>query len=257
MNSYSVDNFLRAHGKGSFLSLFVATLIPLFILSGCATPADKKDAVYEEWKARAATSQPTVPVSPRRISSEETLKQDVKKTAATPSVEPVRKGQVNPDQLPDTKISITFVDAELATVLRALGRIADQNIIINPSVKGLVNTHIVDTPWNDVFLGMIKTYGLFLSKEGNLLWVQSLEDLKLQVEREALLLEQRQVAPLVNRIVPIEFSDPNKIAESIKLLLGKDKNGEPRGSVSVDIHSHSLIIQDSEDNINDLLSHID
>lgn len=257
MKSFSVDNkLIPAHGKKLFRFLLATALIPLFLLFGCATPADKKDAVYEEWKAKAATSQPTVPVSPRRITSEGSVKQDLKKTAITTSALPIRQGQVNPDELPKTKISITFVDAELGTVLRGLGRIADQNIIINPSVKGLVNTHIIDTPWNDVFLGIIKTYGLFLSKEGDLLRVQSLDDFKLQVERETLLMEQRQVAPLVNRIVHIEFSDPNKIAESITLLLGKDKNGEPRGSVSVDIHSHSLIIQDSEDNINNLLNHI-
>jgi type IV pilus secretin PilQ/predicted competence protein len=243
--------------REALTALLVLSLFPLFLLLGCATPADKKDPVYEQWKARAETSQPTVPVTPKRYSAKNIGNKQSSKLPESPSQAVSQTNQVDPKELPDTKISITFVDAELGTVLRALGRIADQNIIINPSVKGLVNTHIVDTPWNDVFLGMVRTYGLLLSKEGNLLQIQSIDDLKLQVERESLLMEQRQVAPLVNRIVPIEFAEPNKIAESILLLLGKNKEGKPRGSVSVDIHSHSLIIQDSEDNIETLLAHID
>ena len=257
MNTFTEDK--AGAERPSRLPLFLAavSLAALFLLFGCATPADKKDLVYEEWKARAATSQPTVPSGSSRRAAQAATQRSAEKAAPQGATSAAPKDRVTAEDLPDTKISITFVDAELSTVLRALGRIADQNIIINPSVQGLVNTHIVDTPWNDVFLGLIRTYGLFLSKEGNLLQIQSIDDLKLQVEREALLEEQRQVAPLVNRIVPIEFSDPARIAESITLLLGKNDKGEPRGSVSVDIHSHSLIIQDSEDNINDLLAHID
>ncbi len=257
MNIFTEHNGGTERPNRSPLFLWVVSFLALFLLFGCATPADRTDPVYEEWKARAATSQPTVPSASSRRAAQGVTQRYGEKPAAHSPATPPPKDRVTADDLPDTKISITFVDAELSTVLRALGRIADQNIIINPSVQGLVNTHIVDTPWNDVFLGMIRTYGLFLSKEGNLLQIQSIDDLKLQVEREALLEEQRQVAPLVNRIVPIEFSDPTKIAESITLLLGKNDKGEPRGSVSVDIHSHSLIIQDSEDNMNSLLAHID
>ncbi len=257
MNTFIEHDAGTERPNRSPLFLAAISLLALSLLFGCATPADRTDPVYEEWKARAATSQPTVPSASSRRATQGATQRYGEKPAVQGFAAPPPKDRVTAEDLPDTKISITFVDAELSTVLRALGRIADQNIIINPSVQGLVNTHIIDTPWNDVFLGMIKTYGLFLTKEGNLLQIQSIDDLKLQVEREALLEEQRQVAPLVNRIVPIEFSDPVKIAESITLLLGKNDKGEPRGSVSVDIHSHSLIIQDSEDNINDLLSHID
>ncbi|MFW2365572.1 MAG: secretin N-terminal domain-containing protein, partial [Desulforhopalus sp.] len=254
------NNGIKIHPGSSrvicrFLSIL--SLIPLLILLGCATPAEEKDTMFEEWKAKAETSQPIVPAVPKRISSRDPNKPEPIKSRPLPPAPVVKSDHVDPDNLPDTKVSITFVDAELGTVLRALGRIADQNIIINPSVKGLVNTHIVDTPWNDVFMGIVHTYGLLLSREGRLLRVQSMEDLKRQVERETLLLEQTQVSPLVNRIVPIEFSKPEKIAESIQLLLSKDKEGKPRGSVSVDIHSHSLIIQDSEDNMDALLTHID
>ena len=254
MALHTADNVVPEYRRGSSLSLLIVSLTALF-LSGCASPADEKDTFFEEWKAKAESSQPTLPTIPKHHSSRDPGQQNAKESGAAHDT--VKSGQIDRNELPNTMVSITFVDAELGTVLRALGRIADQNIIINPSVKGLVNTHIVNVPWGDVFLGIINSYGLFLSKEGKLLRVQSLEDLKLQVERESLLLAQKQVSPLVNRIVPIEFSDPDKIGESIKLLLDKDNEGKPRGTVSVDAHSRSLIIQDSKDNIDTLLAHID
>lgn len=254
MALHTADNVVPEYRRGLSLSLLIVPLTALF-LSGCASPADEKDTFFEEWKAKAESSQPTLPTIPKHHSSRDPGQQNAKESGAAHDT--VKSGQIDRNELPNTMVSITFVDAELGTVLRALGRIADQNIIINPSVKGLVNTHIVNVPWGDVFLGIINSYGLFLSKEGKLLRVQSLEDLKLQVERESLLLAQKQVSPLVNRIVPIEFSDPDKIGESIKLLLDKDNEGKPRGTVSVDAHSRSLIIQDSKDNIDTLLAHID
>ena len=187
--------------------LVILPLMVLLLLFGCASPpAEKEDTFFQDWKAKVETSRPVVPTVPKKLSSRDPDKQSPPKRRSPLPAPVVKANQVDPEKLPDTKVSITFVDAELGTVLRALGRIADQNIIINPSVKGLVNTHIIDTPWNDVFMSIVHTYGLLLSKEGNLLRVQSMEALKNQVEREALLLEQTQLSPLVNRIVPIEFS---------------------------------------------------
>ena len=256
MTLYTADNVVLEYRRRLSLSLLIVSLTAL-LLSGCASPADEKDTFFEEWKAKAESSQPTLPTIPKHQSSIDLDQHSAKDSITKPALAQSKAGQIDRSELPDTMVSVTFIDEELGTVLRALGRIADQNIIINPSVKGLVNTHIVDTPWADVFLGIVNSYGLFFSKEGNLLRVQSVEDLKLQVERESILLEQKQVSPLVNRIVPIEFSNPVEISESIKLLLDKDKEGKPRGSVSVDTHSRSLIIQDSEDNMDSLLAHID
>lgn len=232
--------------KYSFLILACCTL-----LAGCAaTDSSQQDHFIDEWRAKAETSLPIGP-EPRKPAI---TGQDVGQ--AEPAAGRKTPAAVSKDELPNQQISITFVDTPLGTVLRSLGRMAGQNILINPSVTGTVNTHIVDTPWNDVFLGLISSYGLILTRDDNLLRVMSVEDLKVQVEREALLLEQGQVSPLVTEIVPIEFSNPTEIVESVKLLLAKNKEGIPRGSVSVDTHSRSLIIQDAGDNIAALVDQV-
>ncbi|MEW6220450.1 MAG: type IV pilus secretin PilQ [Thermodesulfobacteriota bacterium] len=159
--------------------------------------------------------------------------------------------------LPETLISVRFIDADLGTVLRSLARMAGQNILVNPGVQGTVSTHIENTPWNEVFLGLVESYGLTLSREGSLLRVMSLDDLKQILERKALEREEKeQVAPLVTRIVGIEFANPDEIAESIRPLLTKDKEGAARGSVTVDVHSRSLVVQDVEENMAKLVAFV-
>ncbi|MDH3392672.1 MAG: type IV pilus secretin PilQ, partial [Desulfobulbaceae bacterium] len=153
-------------------------------------------------------------------------------------------------------ISVDFVGTDIGTVLRALGRLANQNILISPDVKGVINTHIKDAPWNQVFMGILDSYNLVVSKEDNLLRVLSMDDLKRQLERKALHLEKEQVAPLETRIVTIEFSDPTGMVDSVKSLLTKDKEGKPRGGVSVDKHARALVIRDVADNMDRLLEYI-
>jgi len=228
------------------------------LLAGCAaSDIARPDPFFDAWRAKAATSLPIGPDS-RQPTATEPVDSQAAPSAAPPYEDTDGKMPLGVDkaELPSQKISITFVDTPLGTVLRSLGRMAGQNILINPSVTGTVNTHIIDTPWNDVFLGLISSYGLILTREDNLLRVMSVDDLKVQVEREALLLEQGQVSPLVTEIVAIEFSNPAEIVESVKLLLAKNKEGNPRGSVSVDVHSRSLIIRDAQDNIAALIDQV-
>jgi len=158
--------------------------------------------------------------------------------------------------LPTQKISVRFVDADLTTALRSLGRMASQNILINPSVQGRIDAHIENAPWDQVFLGVVNTYGLAYAMEGNLLRIMSFEDVKKQVERETLEREKEQTLPLVTQIIPIEFANPDQVAQAITPLLTKDKNGNVRGSVSIDVHTRSLIIQDAEDNIKRVTSFV-
>lgn len=240
-----------------FYILFM--LIFLTVSWGCAgkDQATQPDPFFDKWREKAATSLPTGPTV--GSSKNAVLNTESSKTAgaSTPAeADSSLPGKIDKSVLPDTKISVAYIDTNIATVLRSLGRMAGQNIMISPRITGTVNMHIVDTPWNDVFLSIVSNYGLLVSKEDNVLRIMSLDDLKMQVEKETLLMEQKQVSPLVTQIVPIEFSDPEIIKESIKELLTRDNKGNPRGSVSVDTHSRSLIIRDAQENLSTVIEHL-
>ena len=51
------------------------------------------------------------------------------------------------------------------------------------------------------------------------------------------------VEPLITQVVAVEFADANKLKESLSMFLSGNKEGQPIGSVMVDEHTNSLIIQ--------------
>jgi len=236
--------------------LITASITPLLFLILCFTgcvgkePNTAMDSSYNDWHARAETSKPFISRNRQKKITQKVARHRTEvKQATAPKID-----------LPDQLISVRFINDDLVNVMRALGRMANQNILINPSVKGIVNAHIENTPWNIVFTGLVNSYGLVLKEEGNLLRVMTMDDLKMQVEKESLQKEKQELAPLITSIYPIEFAIPEEIIESVKPLLSKDKEGNPRGTVSVDRHSRSLIISDTAlnmDSIETLIGSLD
>lgn len=229
------------------LSIPIALLISL-MASACVKQALQPDPFFEQWKVKAETAQPYIPAQkgPDSFAPPGQTSQLATTSEEVPPVTPI--------DLPKTPLSVRFIDDDLATSLRTMALIAHQNIMISPSVQGKLNLQTQDTPWDTVFMGIINSYGLTVLKEDNLLHVMSTEDLKQQVERKSLQLQKQQLSPLVTRIVPIEFSDPKTIAESVTQLLSKDKDGKTRGSATMDQHSRSLILMETEDSMDKLLA---
>ena len=226
------------------------------LLVGCASqppPVPTKDPFFDEWKKKAETSQPYLPerkqfegISPGK-EAQKVLRDDSEDISKQHDKDNIIEG------LPRDNISVRFINDDLATSLRTLGRLAQQNILISPNVAGTLNMHIKNTPWDTVFMGIVNSYGLTVTKKENLLHIMSMGDLKQQLEKQSLMREETLAAPLTTHIIPIEFSEPATIASSINLLLSKDKEGNVRGSTSVDTHSRSLIVRDTAENMNKIL----
>lgn len=68
-------------------------------------------------------------------------------------------------------------------------------------------------------------------------------------KRKALDVEARMVEPLSTFVISIDYADAKGLQENLQEFLTKDKDGKPRGSVRVDEHSNSLIIQAIPDDL--------
>ncbi len=224
------------------------------LLAGCATPLPppEPNPLFEEWKEKAENSRPVL--KSQRREGPTILTPSA--TGAPDTLPLAKREELLLAELPNKPISIRLVDVEIATAMRSLARAVGQNIMINPSVQGKINIHAEEMPWNEIFMGLIRSYGLLAAKEGNLLRVMSVEDMKLQVQRQALELESEQVSPLITAIIPIKYADPALLAESFKLLLTMNKEGAPRGSVSVDKHTRALVVRDVAANLDRLIEFI-
>ncbi len=183
--------------------------------------------------------------------------------------------------LPDQKISMKMHNVEIALLLRTLARAADQNMIISENVKGKTSLNIKDSPWDEVFRCILKTYGLTYDWQGNIIRIITLDDIHNEVklleanqqinekkrENELKQLEAEQkraskkreidiLAPLMTKVVPVKFAEPENLKKNLEQFLTEDKD-KKQGSIAVDEHTRSLIIQASQNDTDIMLSLIE
>jgi type IV pilus assembly protein PilQ len=151
------------------------------------------------------------------------------------------------------KISLDFQDANIKSVLRLLSELAGLNIVSGDDVKGNVTIQMKNIPWDQALDTILTINGLGKKQDGTVITVMTLEKIKKdEADRQAALEARRKAEseqekpaaePLITRLVSIDYADAEKLTASITDLLPKDKDGKARGSVKVDEHSNSLIIQ--------------
>ena len=155
--------------------------------------------------------------------------------------------------LPTTPVTMKMHDIDVTVLLRALAKAADQNIMINEKVKGKANININRAPWDQVFKGLLRTHGLTYSWEGDILRIMTLEDMEQDIKRESRKKDFKLVAPIVTRVVKINYADAAKLKTNLEKFLSLNVEGKPIGSIMVDDHTNSLIIQAIQTDIGDIL----
>ena len=213
-------------------------LLTIVWLDGCTNKKDLKDIqdpFYEQWRAKAEEAKGTSPVEPPPVDEGpfEILSQDEAAQAAVESPKP----------LPRRKISLKMNDIDVAVLLRALARAADQNIILNEKVTGKININIHEAPWDEVFLSILQTHGLSYAWQGNIIRIMTAEDMDADLVSKARKRELSLAQPPLTRIVAVKFSEAEKLKENLEQFITVDRNGQRAGSILVDEHTNSLIIQ--------------
>jgi type IV pilus assembly protein PilQ len=195
-------------------------------LGGCSNKTKPQDdPFFEKWRAMAEQSQGHTPTQqPLDVTEEQ--------AAQTSEARPER-------DLPDMVVgSLDMRNANIVAVLRALGRIAGQSIMVSPKVEGLINVSVKDVPWSQVFRGIVRTHGLTYEWEGDILRVMTLADMEESVRLD----ELRNRQALNSATVRIRYADAAKLRETLAQLLTKDSDGKARGSVELVEHTNSLVI---------------
>ena len=240
------ENSTRLRRRALWLLFAVLSVVLAYGCAGKKTV--EEDPFFEKWKDLAEEARAHSP-------SEKVRTIDLPKEKEE-AVQEEEKGVVPEKPLPTQKISLSMHDMPVPVLLRALAKIAGQNIMINAGVKGKININVEAAPWDQVFLGVLRTQGLTYSWEGDIIRIVSVEDMEhdlkmesIQEKRKAQEMELRRVEPLLTRIVYIDYAEAAKIKENLKEFLTKDKEGKPRGSIMVDEHTNALIIQAIRDDI--------
>jgi type IV pilus assembly protein PilQ len=225
----------------------------LITIQACATrKAAERDPFFEQWRVMAEQSKGHSPeAAPEKGDISESI-------LAAEILEQEAQGvsQEAPKSFPTMPVTLRMNKSNIIAVLRALARAADQNLAISSSVQGEVSIDVKETPWDQVFNGILRTNGLAYTWEGNIIRVMTLADMEhdlsmdaVKEKRKAQEMTVKRVEPLLTSVVNIDYSDAKKLQENLKEFLTKDEQGKPRGSVLVDEHTNSIIIQAIRDDI--------
>ncbi len=240
-----MDNYRRLV---KFIGIY-SFLLMVAWLGGCSDTKDLKDVqdpFYEQWRVKAEEAKGNSPVEPPPVDEEpfEIVSQDpsVKETLEVPR------------PLPNRKISMKMNNIDVAVLLRALARAANQNIILNEKVTGKININIHEAPWDEVFLGILQTHGLSYAWQGKIIRIMTTEDMDADLLAKARKRELRLAQPPLTRIVAVKFADAEKLRLNLERFVSADRNGEPTGSILVDEHTNSLIVQAIKNDMDKILA---
>ena len=118
------------------------------------------------------------------------------------------------------------------------------NIVVADDVKGDVTIKMRDVPWDQALDVVLRSKGLGSVREGNLLRVAPLSFLEKELEAE--IARQKQIAdvrPTETRLIGVSYADAMHLVEKVRDLLS------PRGKVSVDTRTNTLIVSDVSKNL--------
>ncbi|MBM4315748.1 MAG: hypothetical protein FJ122_17775, partial [Deltaproteobacteria bacterium] len=219
-------------------------MIPTLLLIGCAGQQTvKKDPFFDKWTTMADTATGHSPAPRERSTAliQELLKGSGEK-GNEEAIAPVKK-------LPTQTVSLKMRQADIKTVLRALARVVDHNILVKSEIQGDVTIDFRDVPWDQAFKSLLGTKGLTYTWEGDILRVLTFEDHELDLKRKTQEMGVKWVEPLLTIVVPIDYAKPKDLKENLETFLTRSKDDKPRGAVRVDEHSNSLIISAIKDDL--------
>jgi type IV pilus assembly protein PilQ len=141
------------------------------------------------------------------------------------------------------RLSLNFQDIEVRSVLQLLADFTGLNLVVSDSVEGNLTLRLKNVPWDQAMDIILKTKGLDKRKAGNVILIAPTDEI---AAREKLELEARKQVEELERLrtefIKVNYAKAADIAD----LLKQTDNAilSPRGSVSVDERTNTLLVKD-------------
>ena len=176
------------------------------------------------------------------------------------------------------KISLDFQDIEVRRVLQLLADFTGINMVAADTVQGNITLRLKDVPWDQALDIVLKTKNLDKRRNGNVIWIAPVSELIKAEEEEAKAIAQSvKLAPLQTEYIQLSYA---KAADIEKLITqgknsgsgnsssGPNNNADPlgdsvgsllspRGTVSTDPRTNTLIINDTSQKIDQIRKMVD
>lgn len=176
-----------------------------------------------------------------------------------PASQEAQSSQATGERFTGERLSLNFQDIEVRSVLATLAEFTGLNLVASDSVTGRVTLNLNDVPWDQALALILQSQGLSSREQGNVIVVAPASELA-DLERQEL--EARNqletLSPLVTEFIEIKYARAEDLAQ---LLRGGEGDGfgllTERGRVSIDNRTNTLLVQDTADQVRDIVRTID
>ncbi len=150
------------------------------------------------------------------------------------------------------RLSLNFQEIEVRAVLQLLADFTELNMVTSDTVTGTITLRLQNVPWDQALDIILKSRGLGMRKNGNVIMVAPTEEI---AAREKLELESQQqieeLAPLFSEYMQINYAKAEEIAAILKSEDNQLLTPE-RGNVTVDSRTNMLLVRDTAAKLEDL-----
>ena len=149
------------------------------------------------------------------------------------------------------RLTLNFQDIETRAVLQLLADASGQNIVVSDSVTGNVTLRLQNVPWDQALDIVLRTKGLDKRRQDNVIIVAPQAELAAREKAElAAKKDVQELAPLRSEYLQVNYAK----AKDMEALIKTQSNSllSPRGSVTVDDRTNTLLLQDTSDRLADI-----
>jgi type IV pilus assembly protein PilQ len=169
-------------------------------------------------------------------------------------IQPKRKPEVAQESkrlYTGEKISLVFQDIDVRAVLQLLADTSGQNIVVSDSVRGSETLRLQNVPWDQALDIVMQTKGLDKRQDGNVIIVAPADEIASREKAElAARKDLQELEPLRSEFLQVNYA---KAADMSTLIKSTGRSLlSPRGTVSVDVRTNTLLLQDTADRLEDI-----
>jgi type IV pilus assembly protein PilQ len=153
-------------------------------------------------------------------------------------------------------ISLDFQDVPVRQVLQIIAQVNGFNLVTTDTVNGNITISLTDVPWDQALNVILKIKGLDKRFEGNILLIAPAEELLAQETQQLQSkMQVAELAPLVSSSIQINYAKASDMAVILSSAEGSILS--PRGSVTVDERTNTLLVRDTQASIDQARSTVE
>jgi type IV pilus assembly protein PilQ len=151
------------------------------------------------------------------------------------------------------RLTLNFQDIDVRSVLQLLADTSGQNIVVSDSVSGNLTLRLQNVPWDQALDIVLRTKGLDKRRQDNVIIIGPTEELATREKAElAAHKEVQELSPTHTEFMQVNYAKVSDLAKLIKTTNAKDSMLSPRGSLSIDERTNTLLVQDTSDKLADI-----